>query len=106
MEMLDRFLEQQPAISAVLLSPEVSRNKKDLCTLTEADITVAEDVVKALQPLKAATLVMSEERSPTLSVIAPLHAQLLDQMNYAPHDSTVIKDVETAAYDNLNSRYA
>ena len=80
-EMLDRFLEQQPAISAALLSSEVHRNEKDLCTLTEADITVAEDVVKALQPLKAATLVMSEERSPTLPVIAPLHAQLLDQMS-------------------------
>uniref|UniRef100_A0A3Q1BI66 BED-type domain-containing protein n=1 Tax=Amphiprion ocellaris TaxID=80972 RepID=A0A3Q1BI66_AMPOC len=43
LEMLDRFLEQQPAVSAALLSPEVRRNEKDLCTLTEADVTVAED---------------------------------------------------------------
>lgn len=83
-EMLDPFLELQPVISAVPLSPEVSRNEKDLCPLTEADITVAEDVVKALQPLKVATLGMSEQRSPTLSVIAPLLAQLRDQMSYAP----------------------
>lgn len=39
-------------ITATLLSPEVRRNERDLCTLTEADVTVAEDIVKALQPLK------------------------------------------------------
>lgn len=83
-EILDRFLEQQPALSVALLSPEVRRNEKDLCTLTESDITVAEDVVKVLQPLRAVTLVMSEERSSTLSVIAPLPARLLDQISCAP----------------------
>ncbi|XP_078145354.1 E3 SUMO-protein ligase ZBED1-like isoform X2 [Centroberyx gerrardi] len=91
LEMLERFLEQQPAILAALLSPEVRRNE--------------EDMVKALQPLKAATLVMSEEKSPTLSVVAPLHAQLLEEMSSVPHDSTVIKDLKTAVYNNLNSRY-
>uniref|UniRef100_A0A3P8QXP5 BED-type domain-containing protein n=1 Tax=Astatotilapia calliptera TaxID=8154 RepID=A0A3P8QXP5_ASTCA len=80
LEMLERFLEQQPAISAALLSPEVRRNDSNLCSLTEADITDGEDIVKALKPLKAATLVMSEEKSPTLSIIAPLHAQLLEKM--------------------------
>lgn len=60
LEMLERFLKQQPAITAVLLSPAVRRNKNDLCTLTEADVTLAEDMVKALQPMKAATLAMSE----------------------------------------------
>lgn len=106
LDMLIRFLEQQPAISAALLSPEVRRNEQDLCTLTETDITVAEDMVKALQPLKTATLVMSEEKSPTVSVIAPLQAQLLEEMRCGPQDATVIKDMKTAAYNNLNSRYA
>ena len=82
------------------------RNEKDLCTLTEVDITVAEDLVKALQPLKAATLAMSEGTSPTLSIIAPLHAQLLEEMRCVPEDSTLIKEIKTAAYNNLNSRYA
>ncbi|XP_041862941.1 E3 SUMO-protein ligase ZBED1-like [Melanotaenia boesemani] len=105
MDMLERFLEQQPAISAALLSPEVRRKESDLCTLTEADITTAEDVMKALQPLKAATLVMSEEKTPTLSVVAPLHAQLLLEMSGATHDTAVIKDLKAAVYNNLNSRY-
>ncbi|KAM9354869.1 piRNA biogenesis protein EXD1 [Pholidichthys leucotaenia] len=61
----------------------VRRNESDLCTLTEADITVGEDIVKAL---KAATLVMSEENTPTLSIIAPLHAQMLEEMSSVPQD--------------------
>uniref|UniRef100_A0A3P8QZG9 BED-type domain-containing protein n=1 Tax=Astatotilapia calliptera TaxID=8154 RepID=A0A3P8QZG9_ASTCA len=101
LEMLERFLEQQPAISAALLSPEVRRNDSNLCSLTEADITDGEDIVKALKPLKAATLVMSEEKSPTLSIIAPLHAQLLEKMISVSHDSSLIKDLKTAVYDNL-----
>ncbi|KAL3981340.1 homeodomain interacting protein kinase [Sarotherodon galilaeus] len=103
LEMLERFLEQQPAISAALLSPEVRRSDGDLCTLTEADITDGEDIVKALKPLKAATLLMSEEKSPTLSIIAPLYAQLLEKMISVSHDSSLIKDLETAVYNNLKS---
>ncbi|KAI4786636.1 hypothetical protein KUCAC02_035579 [Chaenocephalus aceratus] len=34
-DMLERFLEQQPAICAALLSSEVRKTEKDLCTLTE-----------------------------------------------------------------------
>ncbi|CAM4681755.1 unnamed protein product [Leuciscus chuanchicus] len=101
LDMLDRFLEQQPAISAALLSPEVRRSEKDLCTLTEADITVAEDIVKALRPMKSATLVMSGENSATLSIIAPLHAQLLDEMRSTASDSTVIKELKSAVHDIL-----
>lgn len=69
--MIGRFLEQQPAIYATLLSPEVRKWDKDIFTLSEADITYAEEV------LKDATLVMSEESMPTLSIIAPLHAKLV-----------------------------
>lgn len=55
LEMLERSLEQQPAISAALLSPELRRNEKDLCSLKEEDITEAEDLVRALKPMKTAT---------------------------------------------------
>lgn len=55
---------------------------------------------------KAATLAMSEEMNPTLSVIAPLHAQLLDQMTSVYEDSAVIKELKTAVHINLGSRYA
>lgn len=105
LDILDRFLEQQQAISAALLSPEVRRSEKDLCTLTEADVTVAEDIVKALRPMKSATLVVSGENSATLSIIAPLHAQLLDEMRPNASDSTIIKELKYAVHENLSARY-
>lgn len=101
LEMLERFLEQQPAISAALLSPEVRRSEKDL---KEDDITAAEDVVRALKPMKTATQVMSEEKTPTLSVIAPLHALLLNEMTSLPEDSKLVKDIKDEIKKNLSTR--
>ncbi|KAI4801155.1 hypothetical protein KUCAC02_000081, partial [Chaenocephalus aceratus] len=67
-DMLERFLEQQPAICAALLSSEARKPEKDLCTLTESDVTTAEEVVSALKPMKEATQYMSKEKTPTLVV--------------------------------------
>ncbi|XP_051980577.1 E3 SUMO-protein ligase ZBED1-like [Xyrauchen texanus] len=101
----DNAANMQPAISAALLSPDVRRNEKDLCSLKEEDITDAEDVVRALKPMKTATQVMSEEKCPTLSVIAPLHAQLLKEMTSLPEDSRVVKDMKDEIKKNLSTRY-
>lgn len=106
MDMLETFLKQQPAISALLLSPKVHRSEKDACTLREADITVAEDIAKALRPMKTATLVMSEKSSSTLLVIVPLHSQLLEDMSHSSGDSTVVKDLRSAVQDDLRFRYS
>ena len=79
-EMIERFLEQQAAICAALLSPQVRRcgSSGDICTLSETDIiSNAEEVAKALKPMKDATSIMSEDSTSTPSVIAPLHVQLL-----------------------------
>ena len=72
--MLQRFLEQQPAVTSALLSNEVRVNEKDISTLNEADITAAEEIVAAIKPMKIATVVMEEEKTPTLSAVAPVHA--------------------------------
>ena len=53
--MVDRFLEQQLAVCAALLSPQVRKGESDICTLNETDISNAEDLVKALKPMKDAT---------------------------------------------------
>lgn len=72
-----------PAAAASYLS-SFTVTKSDLCTMIEAAITIAEDT-KALDPLKAATPVISNKTSPTLSVIEPLHAQQLEQMRKPQH---------------------
>ncbi|XP_073701142.1 E3 SUMO-protein ligase ZBED1-like [Garra rufa] len=105
-EMIERFLEQQPAICAALLSAEVRRSEKDIFTLSESDITCAEEVLRALKPMKDATLVMSEESMPTLSLIAPLHTKLVMGAEENPDDTQTVKDIKAAIAQDLGKRYS
>uniref|UniRef100_A0A3B3XPC0 Uncharacterized protein n=1 Tax=Poecilia mexicana TaxID=48701 RepID=A0A3B3XPC0_9TELE len=79
-DMLERFLEQQPAICAALLS----------------NVTTAEDVVSALKPMKEATQYMSKEKIPSPSVIAPLQDKLLNGLKPIEGESSVMKDMKAA----------
>ncbi len=71
-DMLERFLEQQAAVCASLLDKKLRKPSNDMHNLNENYITVAEDMVKLLAPVKTATTIMCEEEQPTVSVIAPL----------------------------------
>ncbi|XP_065096446.2 E3 SUMO-protein ligase ZBED1-like [Paramisgurnus dabryanus] len=103
-EMVDRFLEQQPAVCAALLSPQVRRGESDICTLTEADISNAEDIIKALKPMKDATVLMSEESSPSICLIAPLQAQLI-QDSSGESESSMVREIKHAISGDLSKRY-
>lgn len=83
-DMVSRFLEQQPAIIGTLLSPLVRQSESDLYTLTEADVTNAEDFIAALKPMKDATSVMSEE------VTSLFLWLLLCKLNYLIRQRTVL----------------
>ncbi|KAI4791864.1 hypothetical protein KUCAC02_033757 [Chaenocephalus aceratus] len=104
-DMLDRFLEQQPAICAALLSSEVRKTEKDLCTLTESDVTTAEEVVSTMKPMKEATQYMSKEKTSTLSVIAPLQDTLINGLKPIEGESAVIKEMKAAMSGDLQKRY-
>lgn len=104
-DMLEWFIEQQAAICAALLSAEVRKNAKDLWTLNDEDLSCAENVAKALKPLKVATHVMSEEKTPTLSIIAPLHAQLCQSAEILATDSAATKEIKNAVSVDLGKRY-
>lgn len=104
-DMLERFLEQQPAVSAALLSSEVRKTEKEVCTLCESDITSVEEIVDAMKPMKMATLVMSKESSPTLSVVAPLHAQLINDFQESLSDCEIVKEIKAAISTDLSKRY-
>ncbi|KAI4905102.1 hypothetical protein NFI96_000331 [Prochilodus magdalenae] len=71
-------------------------------TLNEDDITAAEEMVKLLGPLKAATTVMSEEQ-PT--VIASLKAKLLHHFRAADEDCTMITDMKHTMTRELEQWY-
>ncbi len=103
-EMLERFLEQQPAVCAALLSPEVRKGASEIFTLTESDISCAEDVVNALKPMKDATR-LSEESSPTACLIAPLHAKLIQDMKENTEETPVIREIKRVISDDFSRRY-
>uniref|UniRef100_A0A8B9H5C0 Zinc finger BED domain-containing protein 1-like n=1 Tax=Astyanax mexicanus TaxID=7994 RepID=A0A8B9H5C0_ASTMX len=104
-DMIERFLEQQPEICAALLSTEVRKSEKDVFTLSETDITCAEEVLKALKPMKDATLVMSEESMPTLAIVAPLHAKLVMGTEESSEDTQTVKEIKTVIAQDLGKRY-
>jgi hypothetical protein len=105
-DMVARFLEQQPAVYAALTSPELRGKDKDVSTLSEDDIICAEELIVVLTPLKTATVSLCEEKVPTLSIVLPLQQHLLDYtMATRDDDSKFKKDVKSAVADNLRNRY-
>ncbi|XP_053183665.1 E3 SUMO-protein ligase ZBED1-like [Scomber japonicus] len=104
-EMLERFLEQQHAVTATLLDKKLRKGASDIHTLTESDLTAAEQMVSLLAPLKAATTLMCEEKQPTVSIIAPLRTKLLTHFECAPDDTPLIRDMKRAMAEDLQERY-
>ena len=69
--MLERFLEQQPAVLATVMSKEIQKFEKDVVSINEDDIC-SKDIVTILKPVKTATTVLCSEQTPTISLITPL----------------------------------
>ncbi|CAB1430648.1 unnamed protein product [Pleuronectes platessa] len=87
---------ETPTVS-YLFSTEVWKNAKELWTLTEADLACAEDEAKALKPLKAPALVMSEEHYRTAE--CP-DVQLRSCKGSPAHDLTITFDNSVVATTN------
>ena len=105
-DMISRYLEQQPAIYAALTSKELCKRKKDISMLSERELTSAEELVAVLIPLKIATTALCEESVPTLSMILPLQHQLLNCiMKARDDDSALIKQVKKEVVNDFSTRY-
>lgn len=81
------------------------KNACHLDTMDSADISDAEEIVNLLKPLKKATTVLSDEKSPTLSLIVPLKAMIEQRMTLDEKDSTTIANMKTIILQNLSSRF-
>ena len=73
-EMYKRIIEQQPAISAMLMKS--TRKEARELILSPSAITQLEDLVTVLEPLAQATEYLATEKWPFLSVVQPLLAAL------------------------------
>lgn len=98
LDMLSRYLEQRPAIYAAVTSKELPRRENDSSTLSERDVASPKELVAVLTPLKIVTkIVLCEENVPTLSMILPLHHQVLNYIMKETNDYTaLIKQVKQA----------
>ncbi|XP_060792575.1 zinc finger BED domain-containing protein 4-like [Neoarius graeffei] len=105
-DMLDCYLEQQAAIAAALTSPEIRQNARTIDTLDSSDFRDAKDLVKLLHPLKTATTVLCEEKSPAVSLIVPLKNMIEQSMTPNDGDSTAVADTKSAILSNISGRYS
>ncbi|XP_076135696.1 E3 SUMO-protein ligase ZBED1-like [Alosa pseudoharengus] len=103
-DMLERFLEQQPAIFATLMSREL-RKGEDVSTLNENDLCNAEDMVKVMAPVKVITTVMCEDEQPTISMMAPLRAKLKKHFQATTEDTGLIREMKKVFLDDFEKRY-
>ncbi len=104
-DMLERYLEQQAAIYSALTDKTLKKNVKDIITLSDDDVRVAEEVLQVLKPLKTVTSLLSTETSPSVSMILPLKTRVLPSMAPSVEDSTITRDVKTAIREDLKPRY-
>ncbi len=106
LDMLTRYLEQQAAIASALTSSEIRQNARNIDTLDSCDIRDAEDLVKLLNPLKTATTVLCEEKSPTVSLIVPLKSVIEQRMTPNDGNSTTMANTKMAILRNIADRYS
>lgn len=104
-DMLDRCLEQQAAVYSALTEKILENNIRDIVTLSDDDVKVAEEVLQVLKPLKTVTTLLSTENAPSVSMILPLKTRILQSMAANEADSTITRDVKAAIREDLNSRY-
>ena len=93
--MLERFMEQQPALCAVLLESSDRVHRGYLPE--ERECNVIEELVTILKPFVQATTLMSGSKYPTDSIICPLLYQLLQKtLSVANDDSPTTKKIKNA----------
>lgn len=102
--MIERYLEQQAAIFASLISKDVKKKVEDVVTLSDTDNQNLEEALKILGPIDTATNLLCADNSPTVSLIHPMKEMLLLQMKISPDDGPFTRVVKDAIVKNLLPR--
>ena len=106
-DMVERFAEMQPAVYSTLTSKEISSVKeKDLNTLNDDDVSLAEELISLLKPMKDITAMLCTETEPTLSIVKPLLNQLAGSLTEPlTSDSVTVKEIKAIMRKDIQSRY-
>lgn len=99
MEMLERIIEQQQAISAVLAEDRKNWHRMP----TDGEWSTLENVVEVLKPLAYLTDALSGEKQVTASAILPV---LRHELNLRASDNQLVTDMKQAIWSNLKAQCA
>nr|XP_055062477.1 E3 SUMO-protein ligase ZBED1-like [Misgurnus anguillicaudatus] len=100
-DMVQRFLEQQQVVCAVLAEDR----KKWYLMPKDTDITVLETVKAVLEPLSPFTDALSGEKHTTLSSVLPLLWKIYDCLSYEQSDSALTQEMKEKINEYLRHRY-
>ncbi|XP_030192974.1 zinc finger BED domain-containing protein 1-like isoform X1 [Gadus morhua] len=105
--MMERFLEQYPAIQAASLDQRLRKNmeRDRLDRLTDGDFTKAEDFIRLMQVLYTCTLCVSTEKSPTAGQILPIIQKLEKHFAAVNGDTAFVADLKKRVWGNISTRY-
>lgn len=95
--MLERFLEQSPAILATILDENIKRlNQKGkiVAGMLDSEIQICEELVEVMKTMMTATVALCEEKSPTAGLIFPLLGKLRKHFTLCETDSAQLKSVK------------
>ena len=105
-DMVDRFIEQYPAIVSSTLDQRIRNNEKfkKLQRVEDCSVRQLEKIRDALNLLYKLTVAMSSEKRPTASMTLPMIGKL--KAFYATHDEDdLVLALKTAIWNDLKNRY-
>ncbi|KAJ8349379.1 hypothetical protein SKAU_G00245090 [Synaphobranchus kaupii] len=94
--MVERFLEQYPALQAAALDPRLRKpmEKDKLDRITDEDFIRAEEFIKVMKVLYTSTLCVSSEKSPTCGQILPILEKLKDHFTVQEGDWQFVSGIK------------
>lgn len=102
-DMLQRLLEQTPAVHATLLDKSV-KGPDSNNVYTFDDQQIIESMLQFLEPFKEATVKLSCEDKPSLPAVYPTYLKLKLALTNDDTDKESIKEMKAAALNDLRSR--
>ena len=101
-DMLERLIEQSPAVHATILDPAFKLNAKNLYSFDDQELI--NSMLRFLRPFKDATSTMSTESVPSLPALYPTYVKITQACTACDSDSDSIKEMKQAAKENIDKR--
>ncbi|XP_051574115.1 E3 SUMO-protein ligase ZBED1 isoform X1 [Myxocyprinus asiaticus] len=102
-DMVERYIEQQVAVHSALTEKAIKN--KDIVSLTDKEMAVAEGVIEVLKPLRIIATIITES-TPSVSMILPLKTRILKSMERDDGDSATVREMKAVITGNLQDRYS